>query len=142
MEPTCKIDLLLKNIFAALENSLEFYQQRISDPSTDRRGEYRDALIKRFEWSNDLLWIHVKIYLDKEHGIIASHSPKAICRDLHALGIINDQESQGLIKIVDARNLATEAYQEDIAEDLLKRIPGFFTLMSMVVGRMAPPTEP
>ncbi|MBI3359035.1 MAG: nucleotidyltransferase substrate binding protein [Nitrospirae bacterium] len=81
----------------------------------------RDATIQRFEFSFELLWKVVKIYLKDVHAI-ASDSPKACFRELRLPLNLSEKEVELCLKMADDRNLSVHTYSEEMAEKLYKRI--------------------
>lgn len=98
---------------------------------------YRDSEIKRFEFCADMIWKYLKLILDTQHGITAL-SPKSVYRASATAGIISEQESETLFKILEARNTTSHTYQEKFAEERVKHLPDYCTCMQTIVNRLVP----
>ena len=81
----------------------------------------RDATIQRFEFSFELLWKVVKIYLKETHAIECD-SPKTCFRELRLPLNLSEKEVELCLKMADDRNLSVHTYSKEMAEKLYKRI--------------------
>ena len=84
----------------------------------------RDATIQRFEFSFELLWKVVKIYLKDTHAIECD-SPKSCFRELRLPLKLSDEEVEVCLKMADDRNLSVHTYSKEMAEKLFERIKGY-----------------
>lgn len=97
----------------------------------------RDSVIQRFEYSTDLLWKILKIFLeDFEKITLTSVSPRNIIRDAVASRIISEKEGQICQNIISKRNETSHIYHEEVAEDIMEDIPEFYTTMLAILGRI------
>ena len=80
---------------------------------------YRDALIKRFEFTFELSWKCLKEYLDF-NGVTVRDTPRDIIKTAFQLYLINDE--QAWLDMMTARNNTAHIYKEEqavaIAEDI------------------------
>ena len=81
----------------------------------------RDSVIVRFQYTFELCWKTVKLFLYEKHGVNVN-SPKDCFRELRRNSSLTDEETETLNKMVDARNEVVHTYQEAVAEALYKRI--------------------
>lgn len=95
----------------------------------------RDALIKRFEFSFELLWKCAKSYLYEEEGIDAA-SPKKVIRASREVGLLDEEETRQALLMVDDRNLTTHTTDEEFADDLARRIGTYDQLLSRWLVRI------
>lgn len=95
----------------------------------------RDALIKRFEFSFELLWKCAKAYLYEIEGIDAA-SPKKVIRASREAGLLDEEETRQALLMVDDRNLTTHTYDEEFADDLAHRIGMYDRLLGVWLHRM------
>ena len=61
----------------------------------------RDACLQRFEFSYELLWKTLKIFLEETHGVRAV-SPRQVFKEAFALSII--EEEQTFVEMIESRN--------------------------------------
>lgn len=96
--------------FTHMEKALRSLNKALNPlPQTDLE---RDGVIQRFEYSFELLWKHAKRVL-AQNGI-ESHSPRSVIRDMAQQSWIDDADAW--MSFLDARNLTTHTYNEEIAE--------------------------
>ncbi len=98
----------------------------------------RDSLVQRFEYSTDLFWKYLKIYMEKRQLIAQANSPAAAIREACASGIITEDEARNALNMVRDRNETSHVYHEEVAEMLLEKIPAYYTLMHSVSVRLKP----
>ncbi len=105
-------------------------QQKTPDASTENeRMIYRDALIKRFEFCYNLTWKFLKLLLEKKHGIQAP-SPRTAFQESDNKGLLTREQTQLLLKTVEARNLTTPATAEKIALFIVEYHPHLIHLIT------------
>ncbi len=114
--------------------------QEIEIPIPDRPKAYklmRDGVTQRFEYSIDLFWKFLKIYLEKIHlTILESPSPNKILRLSLNFKLITDPEFDILCKCVNDRNLTSHTYDENTAEKIQQHIPLYHATMRIIVDRL------
>lgn len=117
-----------------LEDSLTRYTES-ADYDETRYKEYRDSLVKRFEYSLDILWKTAKSYLFEVHGVSVA-SPKPVFRECFSAKLLTESEAEQFLDMVDARNMTSHMYREVIADELYKMIPAYCTLMRILLDQM------
>jgi len=80
----------------------------------------RDSSIQRFEFTLDLAWKAVKVFLEEKHGVRCV-SPKSCFRDAYQQGLI-DHDTFWL-DLVDLRNDTVHTYKEELAESVYTQLP-------------------
>src|SRR3989344_9447841 len=95
---------------------------RLEDAVTQpESGIVRDSVIQRFEFSFELAWKTLQIYL--EHQGLEAGSPRQALKSAFAQGIIpTEEEADVWMKILDDRNLTTHTYREELAKSIYKKI--------------------
>jgi nucleotidyltransferase substrate binding protein (TIGR01987 family) len=88
----------------------------------------RDASIQRFEYSFEAQWKLAKQFLRDFEGI-DSGSPKGVIRSCHETGVLTEDETIKALEMVDDRNLTSHTYNEELAEEIYKRLSGYSTLL-------------
>ncbi|WP_187296297.1 nucleotidyltransferase substrate binding protein [Tepidibacter mesophilus] len=97
---------------------------------------FRDALIQRFEFTFELTWKFLKVYLE-DQGINDINSPKSVLKAAYAERLIN--EEMVWINMLRSRNLTSHIYSEktaiEISESILKDyIPQLKKLVETMEG--------
>ncbi len=97
----------------------------------------RDSLIQRFEYTLDLFWKFIKIYLQEHEKMdIAISSPRGIIREAAQARIIIPDEQITLLKAVEERNLTSHLYHEEIAEEIVQHVPQAYKTMNKIIQRL------
>ncbi|MEW6203575.1 MAG: nucleotidyltransferase substrate binding protein [bacterium] len=78
----------------------------------------RDGVIQRFEFTFELLWKSLKIFLEEEG--IECRSPKECLRSALRVGLIEDEEV--FLDMLEDRNRSTHTYDEKETERIFHRI--------------------
>lgn len=92
--------------------------EAVAQPETDI---VRDAVIQRFEFSFELAWKALQLYL--EHQGHESGGPRTTLKKAFAEGIIATPEEADLwLQMLGDRNLTTHAYNEALAKSIYKHI--------------------
>jgi nucleotidyltransferase substrate binding protein (TIGR01987 family) len=99
----------------------------------------RDSLIKRFEYTNEMLWKYMKTYLEK----VVKKTPKiigprSIARAACNAKLITEQQAQKAIDMIDYRNLTSHIYKEEIAIKIRNVIPEYYKLIKAIIDKLKP----
>lgn len=81
-----------------------------------------DGVIQRFEFTFELLWKTLRLFLLSE-GIITK-SPKEALRESFRFGLIKDEEI--FLDMLDDRNQTSHIYSEDVSKAIVRRIKKFY----------------
>lgn len=81
-----------------------------------------DGVIQRFEFTFELLWKTLRLFLLSE-GIITK-SPKEALRESFRFGLIKDEEI--FLDMLDDRNQTSHIYSEDVSKEIVRRIKKFY----------------
>jgi nucleotidyltransferase substrate binding protein (TIGR01987 family) len=138
-----KYQQLIKAL-TTLEKSLEIVQlcikeQKSYNPYMDFEDEYRghrDSAVQRFEYCTDLFWKYIKKHLEKKLINIRLGSPAETIREAFSAQIINEVETERILRMIKDRNQTSHIYMEEIAEILIKKIPEYFETMKNVSQRV------
>jgi nucleotidyltransferase substrate binding protein (TIGR01987 family) len=95
----------------------------------------RDATIQRFEYTFEVAWKLLKEYLYHKEGIVCN-SPKSCFREAFSVGLLNEEETVLFIQMTDDRNLTSHTYDEEIAENLYKKVKNYYTLLKSLIERI------
>lgn len=115
----------LKNFENAIINLVEVMNVEKNEIS-------RDSAIKRFEICFDLAWKSIKIYA-KNQGL-ECYSPRKCFKLAFQLRLIENDEEW--IKMIDDRNLAAHAYNEDKADEIYLRINDYLSLFKKLKEKL------
>jgi len=96
----------------------------------------RDATIQRFEFSFELLWKVVKIYLKDAHAMECD-SPKSCFRELRLPLNLSEKEVELCLRMADDRNLSVHTYSKEMAEKLYKRIGKYRELCEKISEKIS-----
>lgn len=92
--------------------------EAIAQPENDM---VRDSAIQRFEFSFELTWKTLQLYL--EHQGLEAGSPRQTLKSAFAQGIIpNEDEADVWLNMLEDRNLTTHTYHADLAKTMYQNI--------------------
>jgi nucleotidyltransferase substrate binding protein (TIGR01987 family) len=81
----------------------------------------RDAVIKRFEFTFELVWKALQLYL--EHQGLESEGPRAALKKAFTAGLVaTPEEADVWLRMLDDRNLTTHAYDEALARRIYENV--------------------
>jgi nucleotidyltransferase substrate binding protein (TIGR01987 family) len=106
-----------KKALATLKNAVELAATR------DLTDLEKQGMIQGFEFTFEMAWNVMKDYLE-EQGITGIIGSKDSFRHAFNKGIVHD--GQIWMDMIKARNLAAHSYDEETAEELLKKIINSF----------------
>jgi nucleotidyltransferase substrate binding protein (TIGR01987 family) len=86
-----------------------------------------DAVLQRFEFTFELLWKALRIYLAEMEGIEVS-SPKGTLKAAFREGLIKSEEEQVFLKMLEDRNTSTHVYDQQEAGEIYVRIRDVYLL--------------
>lgn len=92
----------------------------------------RDSAIKRFEFTVELSWKSLQIYL-REEGI-PCRSPKECLKKAFEFGLIGDDDRW--LEMIEDRNLTVHTYDENFADDVYNRLPAYLELFIMLIVKL------
>jgi nucleotidyltransferase substrate binding protein (TIGR01987 family) len=118
-----KLDKNLINFKKALNRFKEILQESETEIVID-------ATIQRFEFTYELMWKTLKIFLEDMHGIRAV-SPRLVFKEVYALSFIKSDEL--FLEMLHSRNLLSHTYNEDLAKDIYKKCPSYLSTMQEVL---------
>ena len=91
----------------------------------------RDSAIQRFEFTSDIGWKTLKVYLEEKKGVICK-SPKECFREAYKQGVVEYEDKW--IEVVDMRNETVHTYNEQLAEEIFGKLPGVVLLFDSLLG--------
>lgn len=98
-----------------LEKALESLREGVEN-SKDELD--KDGTIQRFEFTFELLWKTLKIYL--EFLGVEANNPRASIKEAFKIGIIKDDEI--FLDMLEDRNLASHIYNKETSNQIFERI--------------------
>ena len=89
----------------------------------------RDAAIQRFEYTFEAVWKAAQRFLRKQEGI-EEGSPKGVIRSSFRVGLLDEKQARLAMEMADDRNLTVHTYNEELAEKIYSRLPGYSELVA------------
>ena len=93
----------------------------------------RDACLQRFEFSYELLWKTLKVFLEDIHGVRAV-SPRQVFKEAFALSLI--EKEQIFIEMIESRNTLSHTYNEGQAMKIYKKCSDYLSVMKSVLAQL------
>ena len=122
----------LKEKFADLEKALVAWKKALEAPFSDLN---RDATIQRYEFSFELLWKTVKMYL-KEYEGVECNSPKSCFREIRAILDLSAKDIEQCMSMCDDRNLSVHTYSEEMSNALYERLAGYWNTGDLIAKKI------
>jgi nucleotidyltransferase substrate binding protein (TIGR01987 family) len=115
---------------AELQNAVKRLREAIAQPENDL---VRDAVIQRFEFTFELVWKSLKLYLERQ-GLDCG-GPRSTLKKAFTEGLITSPEQADVwLQLLEDRNLASHAYDEVLAIRIYQHIVKDY---APVLGAMA-----
>lgn len=95
----------------------------------------RDAAIQRFEFTFELFWKTVKIYL-KETEKIDCVSPRSCFREMRRIFGLKIDEVETCLKMADDRNFSVHTYSEKMANALYRKLKRYWKITNKIYNKM------
>ena len=93
----------------------------------------RDACLQRFEFSYELLWKTLKVFLEEIHGVRAV-SPRQVFKEAFALSIIGEEVT--FVEMIESRNTLSHTYNEEQAAKIYVKCGGYLKAMKNVLAQL------
>lgn len=110
----------LKERIAFADKAIGTLEALLREP--EENPVWRDAAIKRFEYSVETTWKAAQRQLSLQGTELAS--PKPVIRASFQAKLLSESDAEDLLRAVDDRNLAAHTYDERLAGELARRLPG------------------
>ena len=107
----------------ALERSIKVFLR--TDIDDEIRENLTAGIIKHFEMCYESSWKYLKHYLEINCNQIAN-SPKKIFRECFIFNLLDEQTTEELLNISEARNTTTHTYDQENAQEVCKRIEHYY----------------
>jgi nucleotidyltransferase substrate binding protein (TIGR01987 family) len=115
---------------AELKNAADRLREAIAQPESDL---VRDAVIQRFEFTFELVWKSLKLYLERQ-GLDCG-GPRSTLKKAFAEGLIDSpDEADVWLRMLEDRNLTSHAYDEALARRIYQNVARDY---SPLLGQMS-----
>ncbi len=88
----------------------------------------RDAAIQRFEYTTEIVWKCLQLFLKQREGI-ECYSPKTCLREAKNVGLLNERETASALMMIDDRNMTSHTYHQEVAEKIYAKLPAYAKLL-------------
>lgn len=103
---------------AELQNAVKRLQEAVAQPESDL---VRDAVIQRFEFTFELIWKSLKLYLERQ-GLDCG-GPRSTLKKAFTEGLIKSpDEADVWLRLLEDRNLTSHAYDEALAARIYRHV--------------------
>ncbi len=117
-----------------LESALKKLEEVLNMPFSEIT---RDAAIQRFQFTYELLWKTIKVYLSEIEKIEAS-SPRACFREIKNPLKLSDEEIEMCLRMADDRNRSVHIYSEELAQKIYEQLRNYCTLSKKIYTQLSP----
>ena len=112
------------------ENAAKQLAKALNEPESEF---IRDASIQRFEFTYELLWKTIKVFLEEIHGV-RTVSPRQVFKEAFALELIDNEDV--FLEMIEARNLLSHTYNENQAGKMYRKLPSFLESFNLVLEKL------
>lgn len=98
----------------------------------------RDSSIQRFEYSVDLLWKFLRLFLEQEKIDLEIISPANVIRAAGNAKVITETEVENFLEMIKKRNMTSHIYQEEIAEILSHDLQKYIPILNEIATKIDP----
>ena len=118
---------------AEVRNAAARLQEAVAQPES---SIVRDAVIQRFEFSFELVWKTLKLYLERQGHECGG--PRPTLKKAFAEGLIaTPEEADVWLQMLDDRNLTSHAYDEALATRIYQHVVRDYSrLLGAMAGRI------
>ena len=103
---------------AETQNAAKRLQEAVAEP---QNALIRDAIIQRFEFTFELVWKSLKLYLERQGQECGG--PRSTLKKAFAEGLIHTPDEADLwLQMLEDRNLTTHAYDESLAMRICEHV--------------------
>lgn len=95
----------------------------------------KNGQIQKFEYSIELCWKIIKMFLAEQHGI-ETVSPKSAIKGFFGVNLIDEQEYELLIQMIDDRNRLSHIYNEIFFNEIYSKLHIYHNLMTKVIKKI------
>jgi nucleotidyltransferase substrate binding protein (TIGR01987 family) len=120
-----------ENLKNQLNKAFLRFQEILGEKGSDI---VRDSAIQRFEFTFELAWKTLKVYLEEKSGARDLYFPKDTFRSAFQAGLIDDNPIW--LEMVDTRNKASHLYNDKMAEEVYKVFPEYLPLIKKLIEVM------
>jgi nucleotidyltransferase substrate binding protein (TIGR01987 family) len=132
-------DNTLKTRTTDFVSVLQTFEQALQLDLTKYKDIELDILksgqIQKFEYSAELCWKTIKIFLDVEHGL-NTVSPKSAIKEFFRIELITEQEYELLNQMLDDRNRLSHIYNALFVNEIYVKLNDYLTLMKRVLSKI------
>ena len=119
-----------RKILGNYENAANQLAKALNEPESEF---IRDASIQRFEFTYELLWKTIKVFLEEIHGV-RTVSPRQVFKEAFALELIDNEDV--FLEMIEARNLLLHTYNENQAIQVFRKLPSFLESFNLVLEKL------
>jgi nucleotidyltransferase substrate binding protein (TIGR01987 family) len=107
-------------------------QEALREPAT---ALIRDASIQRFEYTYEAAWKAAQLYLRATENLELA-SPTAVTRACYRSKILTEELALEALQMAQDRNLTVHTYNEELADRIYSRLPGYAALLERWLAAM------
>ncbi len=120
-----ELDKAVKNFEDSMNIDINIFPDVIKD-------SVESGQIQKFEFSCELLWKTIKVFLYEVEGVDVK-TPKGAIKEFFNSGHIGYKEYELLMQMIDARNKLGHIYKKEMFKEILRRIKNHLVLMKKVL---------
>lgn len=115
-----------------LKKAIQAWKMALEEPYSDIA---RDASIQRYEFTFELLWKTVKIFLKEFEGIECQF-PKSCFREARLFLKLTEKEIETCLRMTEDRNVSVHVYSEKKAKALYEKLDSYLKISEKIIKEM------
>jgi len=130
-------DLMSKERFAERQSEVQNAAKRLCEAVAQPESDLlRDAVIQRFEFTFELVWKSLKLYLERQ-GLDCG-GPRPTLKKAFSEGLISSPEEADVwLRMLEDRNLTSHAYDEALATRIYRHVvKDYAALLTQMAGQI------
>jgi len=121
----------LEKSLLLLKKAMDRFAEALHEPES---SIVMDATIQRFEFTYELMWKTLKIYLENVHGVRAI-SPRQVFKESYTLSLIEEEDI--FLEMIKSRNLLSHTYNEEQATEIYKKCFSFLAAIKSLYPKIS-----
>lgn len=126
-----RLDIVTEQFSAALQDFKKALEIDLAQFDPTVGDVIKNGQVQKFEFTVELLWKMLKVFLYEQHGTDAA-SPKQTIRSYFELGLCEYQDAERMLEAVDMRNRLSHIYRKEILEEIHEHINKYEDLFDRV----------
>ena len=133
MESSKLYKLRLSTLLQAVESFKETLSIDLSKFSEKEIDAIKNGQLQKFEYSTELLWKTMQIYIIEQIGEDIS-GPKPVIKSFFTHNLVDKNTYELLFEMIESRNKAAHIYNKKTFDEIYSRLKNYLKIMEKLVN--------